>query len=100
MGYSSLSYPKHFPIDVLKIDRAFVNQITADPDDAAIASAVIALGKSMHLLIVAKGVETEMQLNYLRDMGCHLAQGFFLSKPLAAVAFEAWWRQQNRNNPD
>lgn len=93
-GYSSLSYLKRFPIDVLKIDRAFVNDITADPDDAAIANAVIALGKSMHLSIVAEGVETEMQLNYLRDMGCHLAQGFLLSKPLAAGALEAWWRQQ------
>ena len=93
-GYSSLSYLKRFPIDVLKIDRAFVNDITADPDDAAIANAVIALGKSMHLLIVAEGVETQMQLDYLRAMGCHVAQGFLLSKPLVAVALEIWWRQQ------
>ncbi len=93
-GYSSLSYLKRFPIDVLKIDRVFVSDITANRDDAAIANAVIALGKSMHLLIVAEGVETEIQLNYLRDMGCDLAQGFLLSQPLVAEAFEAWWWQQ------
>lgn len=97
-GYSSLSYLKRFPIDVLKIDRSFVNDITADPDDAAIANAVIALGKSLHLSIVAEGVETEQQLDYLRGMGCHIAQGFLLSKPLTAAAFETWWRQNTASN--
>lgn len=95
-GYSSLSYLKRFPINVLKIDRAFVNDISANPDDAAIVNAVIALGKSMHMSIVAEGVETQVQLNYLREMGCHVAQGFLISKPLAVEAFETWLRQHSQ----
>ena len=99
-GYSSLSYLKRFPINVLKIDRAFVNDISDNPNDAAIANAVIALGKSMHLSIVAEGVETPAQLDYLRAKGCDIAQGFILSKPLAADALEAWLQQKLSANPD
>ncbi len=85
-GYSSLSYLKQFPIDHLKIDRAFVCAKNADPDDHAIATAVIALGHSMHLRVTAEGVETESQLRFLSEHKCNEAQGFYLSRPLPAAA--------------
>ncbi len=84
-GYSSLSYLKQFPIDHLKIDRTFVCAINTDPDDQAIATAVIAMGQSMNLRVTAEGVETEGQLSFLKDGQCSEAQGFLLSRPLPAA---------------
>jgi diguanylate cyclase (GGDEF)-like protein len=86
-GYSSLSYLKLFPIDNLKIDRSFVFNITSDSTDAAIAASVILLAHSMDLKVVAEGVETEEQLEVLREQGCDYVQGFLFSKPLAAEEF-------------
>jgi diguanylate cyclase (GGDEF)-like protein len=83
-GYSSLSYLKLFPIDSLKIARAFVFNITSDSTDAAIAASVILLAHSMNLKVVAEGVETEEQLEVLRGQGCDYVQGFLFSRPLAA----------------
>lgn len=92
-GYSSLSSLKRFPIDVLKIDQSFVQDITVDPDSAAIVTAIISLGHSMNLKLIAEGVETAEQLAYLRERGCDLIQGYFFSRPLHAQAFENLIRQ-------
>ncbi|PYU30083.1 MAG: two-component system response regulator [Acidobacteria bacterium] len=86
-GYSSLSYLRRFPIDTLKVDRSFVRQITADADDAIIASAVISMGKSLKLRVVAEGVETREQLAFLQDQRCDEGQGYYFSRPVVAEQF-------------
>ena len=87
-GYSSLAYLRHFPIDVLKIDKTFVSDITHSIDDAAIVRAIISLAHSLRLKVIAEGVETEQQLAFLRQHGCDQMQGYLFSRPLAAPAFE------------
>jgi EAL domain-containing protein (putative c-di-GMP-specific phosphodiesterase class I) len=89
-GYSSLSYLKRFPIDVLKIDQSFVRDIPGDADDAAIASTIITMAHSLGLKVVAEGVETREQLNFMREHGCDSMQGYFLSKPLPVEQFESF----------
>jgi diguanylate cyclase (GGDEF)-like protein len=80
-GYSSLAYLKRFPIDALKIDRAFIRDVTADPDDAAITLAIISLAHSMKLKVVAEGVETKDQLDFLAERDCDQMQGFYFARP-------------------
>jgi diguanylate cyclase (GGDEF)-like protein len=84
-GYSSLSYLKRFPLDTLKIDQSFIREITTDPDNAAITTAIIAMAHSLKLRVVAEGVETEAQLAFLREHGCQAMQGFLYSRPLPAA---------------
>ncbi|MDO8652223.1 MAG: EAL domain-containing protein [Undibacterium sp.] len=92
-GYSSLSYLKRFPIDVLKIDQSFVRDITTDPDDAAIAVAIISLAHSLKLKVIAEGVESAAQLSYLRRHQCDGMQGYFFSRPVPADALIELLRQ-------
>jgi diguanylate cyclase (GGDEF)-like protein/PAS domain S-box-containing protein len=89
-GYSSLSYLKRFPIDALKVDQSFVRDIPDDQDDAAIASAVIALGHSLRLTIVAEGVETAEQLAFMRERGCQRVQGYYFARPMPPAELPAF----------
>lgn len=93
-GYASLSYLKDFPLDGLKIDTTFVADIENPEEGGALAAAVIAVGHSMGMNVVAEGVETQHQLNYLRWRQCDQAQGFLISEPLEAAAFEALVRKE------
>ncbi|MFZ5652902.1 MAG: putative bifunctional diguanylate cyclase/phosphodiesterase [Pseudomonadota bacterium] len=90
VGYSSLAYLKHFPLDVIKIDRTFVADLIRDADDAAIVEAAISLGHKLGLEVVAEGVETEAQYHFLRDHGCDLAQGYFCCPPLPAAEVDTF----------
>jgi EAL domain-containing protein (putative c-di-GMP-specific phosphodiesterase class I) len=87
-GYSSLSYLKQFPLNVLKIDRSFIRDLHNDEGDAAIVDAILALSTSLGLEVVAEGVETVAQLDYLKQLACHRAQGYLLSVPVDRVTFE------------
>jgi diguanylate cyclase (GGDEF)-like protein len=92
-GYSSLSYLKHLPIDTIKVDRSFVRDIVNDSDDAAIVDAIVAMAHSLKLNVIAEGVETIEQLEFLRQRNCQQAQGYYFARPLDPQQFEAFIAQ-------
>lgn len=89
-GYSSLSYLKRFPIQKLKIDKSFVQDVERDSDSEAIVNAIIGLGSSMNLTTVAEGVETQLHLDLMRSAGCDLVQGYFFGRPMPSSEFASW----------
>jgi EAL domain-containing protein (putative c-di-GMP-specific phosphodiesterase class I) len=96
VGYSSLTHLKRFPIDTLKVDRSFIRDLPKDPEDKAITEAIIAMGKSLNLTVVAEGVETQEQQSFLRGLDCDEMQGFYFSKPIAGDAFAELLRERVR----
>ena len=99
-GYSSLAYLKRLPVDELKIDKSFVAHIASDNSDAAIVRSTIGLAHDLGLAVVAEGIEDEATLDYLTGLGCDVAQGYFISRPLPVSAFSDWlattpWRPRN-----
>jgi diguanylate cyclase len=92
-GYSSMSYLRRFPIDKLKIDRVFIHEIVSRPEDASIVRAIVSLAHSLRLKVVAEGVETPAQLDFLRTAGCDEYQGYHFSRPLPATEFERLIRE-------
>ena len=88
-GYSSLSCLRRYPIDALKIDGSFIDAITTDPDDAAIAAAIIQMARVLSMTVIAEGVETQAQLDFLREHSCDEIQGYIFSRPLPAAAIAA-----------
>lgn len=97
-GYSSLSYLRRFPIDELKIDRSFINDIHTNPDDAAIAGAIIAMAHSLGLSVVAEGVENKEQAALLTRLGCNQVQGYYYARPLTVAGFANRLREQHARN--
>ncbi|WP_079508038.1 putative bifunctional diguanylate cyclase/phosphodiesterase [Mesobacillus jeotgali] len=91
-GYSSLSYLRNLPIDTLKIDQSFINNLRDNPSDIAIVKAIITMGQGLSVKIVAEGVETSEQMSILRDLDCHYAQGYYIQKPLDTDSFEKGFR--------
>ncbi|MFL7964021.1 EAL domain-containing protein [Pseudomonas kielensis] len=99
-GYSSLSYLQKFPVDVLKIDQSFVGDLSIDSNDAKLVSTIISLGKSLNLHIIAEGVETLEQLEFLKQHQCEEAQGYYFSKAVEPQAFADWMTEwEKRQNP-
>jgi EAL domain-containing protein (putative c-di-GMP-specific phosphodiesterase class I) len=96
-GYSSLAYLRQFPIDKIKIDRAFVSGISPGSDGSAITSAIIAMAHELKRRVLAEGVETQEQLSFLRERGCHAFQGYLFSKPLSVHDATALFRRHFRS---
>ena len=86
-GYSSLSYLRKYPFSILKIDRSFINDITTDENDRELINAVVAMAHALNLKVVAEGVETKAQRDYLVSIKCDIAQGYYYSKPVSATEF-------------
>jgi EAL domain-containing protein (putative c-di-GMP-specific phosphodiesterase class I) len=92
-GYSSLAYLKRFPVDALKIDKSFVHDIAVNRDDAAMVGAIISLAHGLRMQVIAEGVETEEQLDYLRLRGCDEIQGHYFSRALPRIEVERILRE-------
>jgi len=97
-GYSSLSYLTRLPIQGVKLDQRFVHGLEQNKNDEAITQAIIALSHSIGLRVIAEGVETVAQFEFLRDHGCEEAQGYLISRPLEAPELRSWWMMQDEEN--
>jgi len=99
-GYSSLGQLKNFPIDTLKIDRSFIRDLASSAEDRALTGAIIAMGRALGLVVVAEGVETRDQENFLREHACDQVQGYLFGKPVPADEFVDMWRRRERRRPN
>lgn len=95
-GYSSLSYLKRLPVDILKIDRAFISGVGTNREDDSLITAIVAMARSLNLCVVAEGVETVEQLEFLRDLGCEKIQGYLYSKPLPVDEFKSYLKERHK----
>jgi EAL domain-containing protein (putative c-di-GMP-specific phosphodiesterase class I) len=93
VGYSSLAHIKRFPIDTLKVDRSFIRDLAGNAEDRAITEAIIAMGKTLSLTVVAEGVETQEQQTFLLSHGCDAMQGYYFSRPVPQEQFASFLRQ-------
>jgi len=96
-GYSSLSYLKRFPINSLKIDKSFVRHSITNPQDTGITRTIIAMAHALNLKVIAEGVETQQQLDFLTSLGCDAAQGFFIHAPMPAEELSVWLAEKKIN---
>jgi EAL domain-containing protein (putative c-di-GMP-specific phosphodiesterase class I) len=94
-GHSSLAYLARLPLNKMKIDKSFISRLESDVASRAVTDAMLALGHTLNLDMVAEGVESANELEYLQSRGCQQAQGYFFSKPMAGEAFEFWYRENN-----
>jgi EAL domain-containing protein (putative c-di-GMP-specific phosphodiesterase class I) len=97
-GYSSLAQIKNFPVNTLKVDRSFIRNLPKDSDNKAITEAIIVMGKNLRLTVVAEGVETKEEENFLREQVCDEMQGFYFSKPIAPDKFADLLRNHHNNS--
>jgi EAL domain-containing protein (putative c-di-GMP-specific phosphodiesterase class I) len=95
-GYSSLTYLKQLPLDELKIDKSFVRDITTDFNDAIIIETIINMAHNLGIDVIAEGVETEAQRDFLYNKGCRVFQGYYFSRPMTSADFEVWVRNGER----
>jgi EAL domain-containing protein (putative c-di-GMP-specific phosphodiesterase class I) len=95
-GYSSLGYLKNFPIDALKIDRSFIRDVPHEQDDASIVKTIMALAHTLRLEVVAEGVETDVQLDFLKEIGCEVVQGYLFGRPMNPEVFFSAVVEKNR----
>ena len=96
VGYSSLAYLKRFPFSSLKIDRSFVQRVGSDPEDAAVVRAIVTIAKTLHMNVVAEGIETVDQFEQLRALGCDRGQGYYFARPMTAHAVDELLRTGSR----
>jgi len=99
-GYSSLSYLKRFPVDGVKVDKAFIDGLGNDPHDTALVAAIVAVADALGLIVTAEGVENPEQLSILRELQCHRGQGYYLAKPMPAAKIDQLVRQAHRWSVD
>lgn len=95
-GHSSLAYLRHLPIDIMKIDRAFVHEAEQNPISQAIIRSIVSLSRALNLTVVAEGVESREQANMLREAGCDQLQGFYFARPMDAADIDGRWLGQQR----